>query len=122
MLVPFMLKEEMEINRISQDPSYYIHNLCDKTWLLFEGVIPMTTGIPKRGYALMLGSVSSGFMSAYIELAVAGLALLLVTVLWQWLHMRRGEVIREEALSLDTVDSLYSMAEYKPHFNQVYYS
>jgi hypothetical protein len=119
MLVPFMLKEQMEINRISQDPSYYIHNLCDKTWLLFEGVIPMTAGIPKRGYALMLGS---GFTSAFIELAVAGLALLLVTVLWQWLRVRRGEVIREEALSLDTVDSLYSKAEFKPHFNQVYYS
>lgn len=122
MLVPFMLKEQLEINQISHDPSYYIHNLCDKTWLLFEGVIPMTTEIPKQGYALMLDNVSSGFMSAYIELSVAGLALLVVTVLWQCLRVRRGEVIREEALSLDTVDRLYSMGEYKPHFNQVYYS
>lgn len=122
MLVPFIVKEEIEINQISQDPSYYIPNLCDKTWLLFEGVIPMTTKIPKRGYELMLDSVSSGFTSDYTWLGVAGLAVLLVSLLWGCLRVRREGVIREEALSLDTVHRLYSMAEYKPHFNRVYYS
>jgi hypothetical protein len=82
----------------------------------------MTTQIPKHGYELMLESVISGFTYAYVELGVAVLAVLLVSMVWACLRVKREGVIREEALSLDTVDRLYSMGEYKPHFNRVFYS
>jgi hypothetical protein len=49
MLIPFVVKEEMEIDQISSDYLYYINNLCDKTWLLFEGVVPLCVNIAKYG-------------------------------------------------------------------------
>lgn len=48
--------------------------------------------------------------------------LLGVTVLFQYQRYRKERIIKEEVFSLDTVENLYLVAEFKPYFNKIYYS
>lgn len=59
MLVPYVLKQQLETGGISNNASYSIPNLCDKTWLFFEGVVPMSTQIPIVGYSTMIEAIDN---------------------------------------------------------------
>jgi hypothetical protein len=49
----------------------------------------MTTQIPKSGYSLMLDAANSGFMDRYIQLSMAGVVGLIVTLICQYHRLQR---------------------------------
>jgi uncharacterized membrane protein affecting hemolysin expression len=70
----------------------------------------------------MIKQVNNSFLSYYLEIGVAYLLAILMTLLFQNKRYKREKIIREETLSLDTVSNLYSITEFKPYFNEIYYS
>jgi hypothetical protein len=96
--------------------------MCDKTWLLFDGIVPLTNNISSFGFNTMTSITEQGFIARYLQIASAVLVLLGVTVLFQYQRYRKERIIKEEVFSLDTVENLYLVAEFKPYFNKIYYS
>lgn len=66
MLLPFSIKEELETANVSTNYMYYTGSLCDKTWLLFDGVIPMTNTISVQSLSEMEGQLAGGFVTSTI--------------------------------------------------------
>ena len=77
--------------------------MCDKTWLLFDGIVPLTNNISTFGFNTMTGISEQGFVAKYLQIASAVIVLLVVTVAFQYQRYRRERIIKEEAFSLDTV-------------------
>lgn len=50
MLLPFTIKDHLDIKNIKTIYSDLFPHLCDVTSILYEGVIPMTETIPKAGF------------------------------------------------------------------------
>jgi len=44
------VKDQKDITDFSTTYSDYFINVCDSTYLLFEGLVPMTEKIPFKGY------------------------------------------------------------------------
>lgn len=75
--------------------SYFTSNLCDKTWLLIEGVIPMTTQIPSYALQMMYQSANSGFSANFVELSLAGGFLVFITLWSQYRRWKYEKIIRD---------------------------
>jgi len=71
-LLPVTIKDQLDINDFSTVYSDYFMNLCDKTTLLLEGVVPMTEDIPINGFT---------YTSQQIEKQLPYLAALLISEL-----------------------------------------
>lgn len=84
--------------------------MCDKTWLLFDGIVPLTTNISSYGFNAMITQTEKGFTARYLQMAAALLSLLLISIIFQYRRYHRERVVKEEVFSLDTVENLYSVA------------
>jgi hypothetical protein len=122
MLIPFVVKEMVEIDQISSNYTYYLLNMCDKTWLLFDGIIPLTNNISNYGFNAMIALTEQGFVARYLQITAAAILFFIITLAFQYRRYHRQTIIKEEVFSLDTVENLYSVAEFKPYFNKIYYS
>ena len=49
-LLPFTVKDHIDINEMSTLYSDYLYHICDFTAVFFKGVIPMTEKIAFDGY------------------------------------------------------------------------
>jgi hypothetical protein len=68
--------------------------MCDKTWLLFEGIVPMTNNISAHGFKAMTARSEKGFEMRFVEIAFTTLLLLIATILFQYRRYRRERLIR----------------------------
>jgi len=82
----------------------------------------MTNTIGVQSMNLMESKLESGFLATTIEISFLAVLMVLLTLICQYQRYSKELIIREEVLSLDTVSNLYTINEFKPYFNKIYYS
>ena len=58
----------------------FIFNLCDKTWVLFDGVIPMTQKIPSYVYNKIIDSIKTRQFVYYLNVSVIIILFLIIMI------------------------------------------
>lgn len=95
MLLPFTIKDHLDIKNIKTIYSDLFPHLCDVTSILYEGVIPMTETIPKAGFDEQMRNVYQirPFLLIGIILNLGFLMILVIGCIWN--NHKKKLIIRE---------------------------
>ena len=114
------LKEELSA-KITDELNLIKLNVCDRTLFFLEGVISLTNNIPHFGYYRMISQLDDKLLLATVGIGLLVLLLIATTARALWFRLNHEPAIREQVLSIDTPQRLYSLPAFQAELNHLYY-
>lgn len=107
---------------MSTNYTYYLPGLCERTSSILLGLIQLSINVPMNSLSYSIGILEEQMPTYFLIVLVSFVLLLILTGLCMWGTYRQKIKVRTEVLSLDSVANLYSISEYQPYLNKIYYS